>query len=114
MQFDSKSVALEDRNKRELDVETNNEAVGVTQRVKDMSIRCLNHFPTTLGALSLLITTGLPALASDGPGGGPRANNGPGCNLFPAAASTGTRVPSATLGRRRRKPIQVWSDPNKS
>jgi len=41
MQFDSKSVALEDRNKRRVDVETNNEAVGVTQRVKDMSIRCL-------------------------------------------------------------------------
>ena len=98
MQFDSKSVALEDRNKRRVDVETNNEAVGVTQRVKDMSIRCLNHFPTTLGALSLLMTTGLPALASDGPGGGPRANNGPGCNLFPAAASTGTRVPLSYFG----------------
>jgi hypothetical protein len=98
MQFDSKSVALEDRNKRRVDVETNNEAIGVTQRVKDMSIRCLNHFPTTLGALSLLMTTGLPALASDGPGGGPRANNGPGCNLFPAAASTGTRVPLSYFG----------------
>ena len=98
MQFDSKSVALEDRNKRRVDVETNNEAVGVTQRVKDKSIRCLNHFPTTLGALSLLMTTGLPALASDGPGGGPRANNGPGCNLFPAAASTGTRVPLSYFG----------------
>ena len=98
MQFDSKSVALEDRNKRRVDVETNNEAVGVTQRVKDMSIRCLNHFPTTLGALSLLMTTGLPASASDGPGGGPRANNGPGCNLFPAAASTGTRVPLSYFG----------------
>jgi hypothetical protein len=30
MQFDSKSVGLEDRNKRRVDIETNNEVVGVT------------------------------------------------------------------------------------
>ena len=100
MQFYSKSVALEDRNKRRVDVETNNEAVGVTQRVRDISIRCSNHLPRTLGALCLLAATGLPAFAAvvDGPGGGPRANDGPGCNLFPASAATGTRVPLSYFG----------------
>ena len=65
-----------------------------------MSIRCLHHLPATLGALSLLVATGLPAFAAvvDGPGGGPRANDGPGCNLFPASAATGTRVPLSYFG----------------
>ena len=67
-----------------------------------MSIRCLKHSPATLGALCLLAATGLPAFAAngiiDGPGGGPRDNNGPGCNLFPAAASVGTRVPLSYFG----------------
>jgi hypothetical protein len=100
MQFDSKSVALKDRNKRQVDVGINNEAVGVTQQVKEISIRCSNHLPKTLGALCLLAATGLPAFAAvvDGPGGGPRANDGPGCNLFPASAATGTRVPLSYFG----------------
>ena len=99
MQFDSKSVSLADRNKHQLGVETDNEQFGGTQpRIKDMSIRCLNRFPATLGALSLLVTTSLPVFATDGPGGGPRDNNGPGCNLFPAAASIGTRVPLSYFG----------------
>jgi hypothetical protein len=99
MQFDSKSVLLEDRHKHRSDVETDNDAIGITQpRIKDMSIRFLNRFPATLGALSLLVTTSLPAFATDGPGGGPRDNNGAGCNLFPAAASTGTRVPLSYFG----------------
>lgn len=65
-----------------------------------MSIRCLKHSPATLGALCLLAATGLSASAAivDGPGGGPRDNNGPGCNLFPAAASVGTRVPLSYFG----------------
>ena len=65
-----------------------------------MSIRCLNHLPAALGALCLLSATGLPAFAAivDGPGGGPRANDGPGCNLFPASAATGTRVPLSYFG----------------
>ena len=65
-----------------------------------MSIRCLKHSPAALGALCLLAATGLPAFAAvvDGPGGGPRDNNGPGCNLFPAAASIGTRVPLSYFG----------------
>ena len=99
MQFDSKSVLLEDRHKHRSGVETDNDAIGITQpRIKDISIRCLNRFPATLGALSLLVTTSLPAFATDGPGGGPRDNNGAGCNLFPAAASTGTRVPLSYFG----------------
>src|ERR1700758_2327586 len=65
-----------------------------------MSIRCLHYLPATLGALSLLAATGLPAFAAvvDGPGGGPRANDGPGCTLFPASAATGTRVPLSYFG----------------
>src|ERR1700739_3167146 len=65
-----------------------------------MSIRRLHYLPATLGALSLLAATGLPAFAAvvDGPGGGPRANDGPGCNLFPAPAATGTRVPLSYFG----------------
>ena len=65
-----------------------------------MSIRCLKHSPAALGALCLLAAAGLPAFAAnvDGPGGGPRDNNGPGCNLFPAAASVGTRVPLSYFG----------------
>jgi hypothetical protein len=65
-----------------------------------MSIRCLKHSSAVLGALCLLAATGLPASAAivDGPGGGPRDNNGPGCNLFPAAASVGTRVPLSYFG----------------
>ena len=65
-----------------------------------MSIRCLHQLPAALGALCLLAATGLPAFAAvvDGPGGGPRDNNGPGCNLFPAAASVGTRVPLSYFG----------------
>ena len=81
-----------------------------------MSIRCLNRFPATLGALSLLVATGLPAFAAvvDGPGGGPRANDGPGCNCSRPQLPPEPVSPSATLGRRHRKPIRVWSDPNKS
>ncbi len=65
-----------------------------------MSIRCLKHSPAALGALCLLAATGLPAFSAivDGPGGGPRANDGPGCNLFPASAATGTRVPLSYFG----------------
>ena len=65
-----------------------------------MSVRCVYQFPAALGALCLLAATGLPAFAAvvDGPGGGPRDNNGPGCNLFPAAASVGTRVPLSYFG----------------
>ena len=65
-----------------------------------MSIRCLKYSPATLGAFCLLAATGLPAFAAnvDGPGGGPRDNNGPGCNLFPASANIGTRVPLSYFG----------------
>jgi hypothetical protein len=65
-----------------------------------MSIHCLKRSPAALGALCLLAATALPAFAAnvDGPGGGPRDNNGPGCNLFPAAASVGTRVPLSYFG----------------
>ena len=65
-----------------------------------MSIRRLYQLPVALGALCLLAATGLPAFAAvvDGPGGGPRANDGPGCNLFPASAATGTRVPLSYFG----------------
>src|SRR6201998_2351684 len=65
-----------------------------------MSIRRLYQLPAALGALCLLAATGLPAFAAnvDGPGGGPRDNNGPGCNLFPASAATGTRVPLSYFG----------------
>ena len=79
-----------------------------------MSVRCLNHFPATLGALSLLVTTGLPAFATDGPGGGPRDNNGLVVTYSRPQPPSEPVSRSATLGRRRRKPIQVWSDPNKS
>jgi hypothetical protein len=65
-----------------------------------MSIHRLCQLPAALGALCLLAATGLPAFAAvvDGPGGGPRANDGPGCNLFPASAATGTRVPLSYFG----------------
>lgn len=65
-----------------------------------MSIRRLHQLPAALGALCLLAATALPAFAAvrDGPGGGPRANDGPGCNLFPASAATGTRVPLSYFG----------------
>ena len=65
-----------------------------------MSIRWLYQLPATLGALCLFTATGLPAFAAnvDGPGGGPRDNNGPGCNLFPASANVGTRVPLSYFG----------------
>src|SRR6201981_1111954 len=65
-----------------------------------MSIHCLKRSPAALGALCLLAATGLPAFAAnvDGPGGGPRDNNGPGCNLFPASANVGTRVPLSYFG----------------
>jgi hypothetical protein len=65
-----------------------------------MSIRRLYQLPAALRALCLLTATGLPAFAAvvDGPGGGPRANDGPGCNLFPASAATGTRVPLSYFG----------------
>jgi hypothetical protein len=41
-----------------------------------------------------------PALADagDGPGFGPRDSNGPGCNVFPASASVGTRVGLSYFG----------------
>ena len=59
-----------------------------------MSIRCLKHSSAALGALCLLAAAGLPAFAAnvDGPGGGPRDNNGAGCNLFPASAATAASV----------------------
>src|SRR5260370_34636792 len=63
-----------------------------------MFIRCLKRSAATLGAAFFLMTTGFPAFATDGAGGGPRDNNGPGCNLFPAAASVGTRVPLSYFG----------------
>jgi hypothetical protein len=65
-----------------------------------MSIRRLYQLPAALGALCLLAATGLPAFAAvvDGPGGGPRDNDGAGCNLFPASAATGTRVPLSYFG----------------
>ena len=65
-----------------------------------MSMSRLHQLPAALGALCLLAATGLPAFAAtiDGPGGGPRANDGPGCNLFPASAATGTRVPLSYFG----------------
>src|ERR1700739_2202158 len=65
-----------------------------------MSTHCLKRSPAALGALCLLAATGLPAFAAnvDGPGGGPRDNNGPGCNLFPASANVGTRFPLSYFG----------------
>jgi hypothetical protein len=116
MQFDSKSVALKDRNKRQVDVGINNEAVGVTQQVKEISIRCSNHLPKTLGALCLLAATDLPAFGAvvDGPGGGPRANNGLVVTYSRPQLPPEPAFLSVTLGRRRRKPILVWSAPNKS
>ncbi|MGA7264504.1 MAG: hypothetical protein WBX30_26930, partial [Stellaceae bacterium] len=65
MQFDSKSVSLEDRNKhRPFGVETDNDAIGVTQpRISDMFVGCLNYLPAALGALCLLAVTGLPTFA---------------------------------------------------
>jgi hypothetical protein len=65
-----------------------------------MSICCLKHSPAALGALCLLAATGLPAFAAviDGPGPGPRDSNGPGCNVFPASANIGTRVPLSYFG----------------
>src|ERR1700751_1123666 len=65
-----------------------------------MSIRRLYLLPGVHGARLLFAATGLPAFAAvvDGPGGGPRANDGAGCNLFPASAATGTRVPLSYFG----------------
>jgi hypothetical protein len=65
-----------------------------------MPFHRLKHSPAVLGALCLLAATGLPAFAAnvDGPGGGPRDNDGAGCNLFPASAATGTRVPLSYFG----------------
>jgi hypothetical protein len=69
-------------------------------RIKYMSIRRLYQLPAALGALCLLAATGLPAFAAvvDGPGPGPRDSNGPGCNVFPASANIGTRVPLSYFG----------------
>src|SRR5271155_4132698 len=65
-----------------------------------MSFHCLKHSPAVLGALCLLAATALPAFAAniDGPGGAPRANNGPGCNVFPASPNIGARVPLSYFG----------------
>src|ERR1700745_1816199 len=65
-----------------------------------MSIQRLYQLPAALGVLCLLAATGLPAFAAvvDGPGGGPRGNDGPGCNICPASAATGTRVPLSYFG----------------
>jgi hypothetical protein len=55
-------------------------------------------------AIASLVTLGSivgnteAAFASDGPGGAPRANNGPGCNVFPAAPSVGARVGLSYFG----------------
>ena len=66
--------------------------------IKVRPIHGSKRSPAAAGALFLLATAGAPAFATDGPGGAPRANNGPGCNLFPAAASVGTRVPLSYFG----------------
>lgn len=45
-----------------------------------------------LGIFGCLAASTGPAFAADGPGNGPRQSNAPGCSVFPAPASVGTRV----------------------
>ena len=50
------------------------------------------------GAIGLVGATISAAFATDGPGGGPRANSGPGCTVFPAPASVGTKIGLSYFG----------------
>ena len=67
-------------------------------QVRHMYPRRINTIPAALALTSIVMTTSLPTFAMDGPGGGPRQNDGAGCSLFPAPASTGTKVGLSYFG----------------